>query len=99
MGFPSLKKSRIHTNLEQSNNLSIHKLMSDKGYPEFRQVLTEAHKMEADGLHKKCLLYAIAGVFLGLMRRDRLRFFYKPVPASVENYHKLVLYQMDFKTN
>ena len=62
------------------------------------QELAEAHKYEADNLQKKCLSFAIAGVLLGLMRRDPLRLFAEPVPASVENYHKLVLFPMDFRT-
>lgn len=70
----------------------------DNQDPEFRQDLAIVHKREATILQKKCLRSAMAGILLGLMRRDPLRLFFEPVPRSVENYHKLITNPIDFRS-
>jgi len=99
--LPARRTSRRHTSNFNNGNMRISSegigSHNQKNIPDVQE-LAQAHKVEATHLNRKCLSFAIAGSLLGLMRRDHLRLFAEPVPSSVEDYHKIVSYPMDFKT-
>jgi histone-lysine N-methyltransferase SETD1 len=63
-----------------------------------RQIMAKKHKESADELTRKCLSIACSGILMGMLRRDPLRLFAKPAPASMEEYHKVIKDPIDFQT-
>lgn len=63
-----------------------------------RQLAATKHKETADELSRKCLSIACSGILVGMIRRDPLRLFAKPAPASMEEYHKVIKNPVDFQT-
>lgn len=63
-----------------------------------RQLVAIKHKETADELSRKCLSIACSGILVGMIRRDPLRLFAKPAPASMEEYHKIIKDPIDFQT-
>jgi len=63
-----------------------------------RQAILQKHKDEENDVQRKCLIVALCGIFLGLVRRDPQRLFAEPVPESVAEYHKIVKSPMDFRS-
>jgi hypothetical protein len=63
-----------------------------------RQLVAMKHKESANELSRKCLSIACSGIMMGMIRRDPLKLFAKPAPASMEEYHKVIKNPIDFQT-
>lgn len=88
-------KPSSHSRLRNSRRLT-RTTAKNNQEDENRQSLAKEHKDEADDLQRRCLSLATCGIFVGLVRRDPLRLFAKPVPESIEGYHKIIKYPIDF---
>jgi hypothetical protein len=64
--------------------------------PDECQYLAVEHRDEAVALQRHCLSVAILGILSGLIRRDPLGLFAKPVPDTVESYRAIVSEPIDF---
>eukprot|EP00980_Cylindrotheca_fusiformis_P010383 scaffold2308_cov103-Cylindrotheca_fusiformis.AAC.2 len=60
-----------------------------------RQKMAQKYKEEASELNKKCVQKACCGILLGLMRRDPLLLFARPVRA--EGYSAIIKNPIDFE--
>lgn len=86
------KRKRVTRSVVSKSNEETSKINSDL------QEMAEVHKGEADYINARCLFIATCGILLAMIRRDPLRLFADPVPASVEGYHKIIKKPMDFST-
>ena len=66
--------------------------------PQDRNALARQHKYDANELYRKCVTIACCGVLAGMVRRDPLGLFAKPVPADVEEYHQEIKDPIDCST-